>query len=482
VRLTDTGGNPIGWRYTVAATEQAETYDNSGKLISVANRAGVSQTLAYDTSGRLSTVTDAFGRSLSFNYDANNRISTLTVPGGGTYAYTYTAANNVSSVTYPDTKVRTYVYNESANTSGANLPYAMTGIIDEASTRFATFKYDSSTRVLSSEHAGSAEKYSFSYLGSSTTVTDPLNTARTYNFTTSLGVARNTAVSQPCTSGCSGGGAAATSYDANGNVAARTDFNGNKTCYAYDTARNLETFRLEGLASGLSCPANLATYTPTAGTRQRKISTQWNATHRLPSQIDEAGKRTTFTHDAIGNVLTKTVLDISTSESRTWSYTYDGYGRILTADGPRTDVSDVTTYTYYNCATGYQCGQVQTITNALGHVTTYNTYNVHGQPLTITDPNGVVTTLTYDLRQRLTSRTVGTEQTTFAYWPTGLLKKTTLPDGSFLQYTYDAAHRLTEIQDSEGNRIVYTLDNMGNRTAENVYDPSSLLTQTHARL
>jgi YD repeat-containing protein len=49
-------------------------------------------------------------------------------------------------------------------------------------------------------------------------------------------------------------------------------------------------------------------------------------------------------------------------------------------------------------------GQLQTVTDALGHVTTYNTYNTFGQPLTITDPNGTVTTLTYDKRQRLLSR------------------------------------------------------------------------------
>src|SRR5207245_974777 len=111
----------------------------------------------------------------------------------------------------------------------------------------------------------------------------------------------------------------------------------------------------------------------------------------------------------------RTVTDttVTPNASRTWTYTYDSYGRRLTADGPRTDVSDSTTYTYYTCTTGYQCGQLQTVTNAAGQITTYNTYNAHGQPLTITDPNGVVTTLTYDLRQRLTSRQVGTETTTF---------------------------------------------------------------------
>ena len=57
-----------------------------------------------------------------------------------------------------------------------------------------------------------------------------------------------------------------------------------------------------------------------------------------------------------------------------------------------------------------------------------------------------------------------------------------MPDGSFLEYTYDDAHRLTQLKDSEGNRIVYTLDAMGNRTAEQVYDPSSALTQTRTRV
>ena len=65
--------------------------------------------------------------------------------------------------------------------------------------------------------------------------------------------------------------------------------------------------------------------------------------------------------------------------SRTWTYTYNGYGQVLTIDGPRTDVSDVTTVAYYSCATGTQCGQINTLTNALGQITTFNTYNAYGQ-------------------------------------------------------------------------------------------------------
>ena len=35
----------------------------------------------------------------------------------------------------------------------------------------------------------------------------------------------------------------------------------------------------------------------------------------------------------------------------------------------------------------------------------------------------------------------------FDYWPTGQLKKSTLPDGASLTFTYDAAQRLTDVTD-----------------------------------
>jgi YD repeat-containing protein len=168
--------------------------------------------------------------------------------------------------------------------------------------------------------------------------------------------------------------------------------------------------------------------------------------------------------------------------SRVWTYTYDSYGRMLTAKLPRTDVNATTTYAYYTCTTGSRCGEVETITDALGHVWTFNTYNAHGQPLTITDPNGVVTTLTYDKRLRLLSRAVGTLKTSYSYYPTGLLDAVTLPDSSTVTYTYDPAHRLKQITDSLGNIIKYTLDNMGNHTGENSYDPSGTLHRTHAQM
>jgi hypothetical protein len=44
--------------------------------------------------------------------------------------------------------------------------------------------------------------------------------------------------------------------------------------------------------------------------------------------------------------------DRATSESRTTTFTYSSLGQLLTINGPRTDVTDVTTLTYYACTSG----------------------------------------------------------------------------------------------------------------------------------
>jgi YD repeat-containing protein len=241
----------------------------------------------------------------------------------------------------------------------------------------------------------------------------------------------------------------------------------------------------------------------------RKITTDWHARWRLPTRIAEPLRRTTFAYNgdsgtscapgtatinegggspvALPMLCSKSAQATSDANgaqgfsatligtARASAFTYNATGRVLTVDWPRTDVSDVTTYTYDTD------GNVATITNAASHVTSITSYNDHGQPLTIVDPNGVSTTMVYDARQRLTSRTTGAETTSYDYDHAGQLVKVTLPDGSYLTYTYDAAHRLTELSDNLGNRITYTLDAMGNRTAEQVRDPSDNLAQTRSR-
>jgi YD repeat-containing protein len=102
--------------------------------------------------------------------------------------------------------------------------------------------------------------------------------------------------------------------------------------------------------------------------------------------------------------------------------------------------------------------------------------------LFIIDPNGLITTLTYDTRQRLTSRTVGGETSAYAYDNMGQLTQITLPDGQQLHYTWDGAHRLTGIADGLGNSLHYTLDAAGNRLQEDIKDPAQQLTRTRRHI
>jgi YD repeat-containing protein len=170
-----------------------------------------------------------------------------------------------------------------------------------------------------------------------------------------------------------------------------------------------------------------------------------------------------------------------TGTPRTWNYTYNSSGQVLTVNGPRTDVSDITTYSYYTAdsATGlYRRGDLKDVKNALNHTTQFTVYDAHGRPKTLIDPNGLTTQLTYWPRGWLKSRTVGSEVTNYAYDGVGNLTKITLPDGSFLTYAYNAAHQLTDLEDNLGHTIHYTLDLMGNRTGEEVFDPQGTLKQT----
>jgi RHS repeat-associated protein len=473
IRLTVTGSG-----FTVTDDDDnVETYNSTGVLQSITSRSGVVQTIAYDTNGLFLSATDSFGNSLTVSRNVVGSISQIALGGGGKVQYVYDGFFRLATVTNLDGTTRSYQY------GNATFVNALTALVDENGTAYSTWGYNSQEQATSTEEAGGAGATNITYNPDGTvTWTDALGAVRTFTYTRIGDVNQVSGISGSQCPTCQE--MAATTYDAYGWLASRTDYNGNVTCYANDPVRGLELVRVEGFASGSTCPTNLASYTPAAGTTQRKISTNWNATYRLPTSITEATRTTAFNYDSSGNLRTKTITDttVSPNVSRTWTYTYDSFGRVLTAQGPRTDVNSTRTYTYYGCTSGAQCGQVQTVTDELGHVTTFNTYNAYGEPLTITDPNGVVTTLTYDARQRITSRSPAGETTSVTYYPTGLTKQVTLPDGSFLKYAYDAAHRLTGFTDSLGDQVAYTLDALGNHTAQNVYDPSNALALTRTQV
>lgn len=479
------------------ADNRIQRYDLTRKLIWETAPTGTRTDLEYDQNGRVSRIVGPFGATLGLAYGANGRLATLTDPSGRTVSYSYDTYDNLTTVQYPDGTKKSYLYE---NTSKRHL---LTGIVDEKGIRYATFAYDTSGRVSSSEHAGGAVRVNLVYnTNGTTTVTDALGTARLYTFKDVGGRKKIAGLSKPCDS-CSSNFANAT-YDTSGNITSRTDFNGNKTCYGYDLSRNLETVRVEGVAASDDCAQILLT--PPADTRV--INTQWHPEWRTPTRVAGPNKITTYTFNGQEGTTcappgSSTVLACSKTEQatsdnngaqafdsvptgapRTWGYSYDSLGRLLSVDGPRTDVPDITTYTYYeqsDICIGCR-GNLKSVTNAAGHVSTYTRYNTDGLPEEVVDANGLATTIGYDSRGRLASLARGAEITQYSYEPSGALAQVTLPDASHFTYEYDAAHRLTGIKDALGNRMGDTLDALGNRVKEDVFDPQGQLQQTRSRV
>ena len=503
--------------------------------------------------GLLIQVGDSFGRTVKFRYeqpvDASQspRVVLITAPDGLIIRLDYDANGYLRTLTWPDGTVRTFTYEQSG------LPWALTGVVDENNKRHSNYTYDNVGRATSTELAGGVDRYTVSYPGgqaaawsvtevpgvnilcrehrwvapTGTTLTLPNGQSSAMQAGITQGMVGLTNQSQPAGSGCTAS-TSAQDYDPNGNVNQIDDFSGTRTCYANDLTRNLQTVRIEGLANTQACsastPANAA-----LPTGSRKVSTKWHPDWRLSTTVAEPGRITTSIYNGQPDpfnggaatscapstallpdgksiaVLCKQVEQATTDAdghlgfsaglqsgvaNRQTTWTYNQYGQVLTEDGPRTDVSDVTTYTYYSdasftgegaAAQGHFIGDLQSVTNAAGKVTSYSKYNRHGQLLESTDPNGVLTVNTYDLRQRLLSSTVGGQTTSYAYDPVGQLKKVTLPDASWIGYDYDDAHRQIAVYDHKGNRTEYKLDNAGNRTGETTKDPNGALKRQLSR-
>ena len=160
----------------------------------------------------------------------------------------------------------------------------------------------------------------------------------------------------------------------------------------------------------------------------------------MPTQVVEAGLTTDYTYDTSGRVLTKTQTDTTTitvpyatnGRTRTWTYSWSTTGQLLSVDGPLAGVGDKVTYGYSTS------GYLGTVTNELGKITTVNTANWRGQPLTVTDSNGVGSTFTYDIQGRVLTATVNPgaaqSQYGFTYDAVGNVTQVTLPKSGYVQY------------------------------------------------
>jgi RHS repeat-associated protein len=441
-----------------------EYYSLTGQLVSITDTNGLATQYHYGTNDKVTSIIGPWGHTLSLTYNHDDLINTATDSLGYTWVYGYDTNRNLVSVTYPDfdpqdlsnNPIKTYHY------ENINFPNHLTGITDERGDRYATFTYNSSGLAIGTEHGITTngvpqEAYSLHYDSSTqTTVTDAAGTVQIMSFTEQLGRKKLTQ-SQHVADGLS----INKSYDSNNNLLSRIDEEGRLTQYTYN-AYNQKTSTIEAVGTPEQRTTIYAYYS--------------NAIDLITNVIREsvsAGDHfeTTTVYDTHLNPVSVTQTGFQPDESvisRSTSMTYDSAGRVLSIDGSRTDTADITTLTYYTCATGAECGQLASVTNAAGHTTTYDMYDANGRPLQITDSNGTVSTSVYDYRGRLISSTltplIGIPRTTlYAFDDANQLESVTYADGVTALYHYDAAHDLISVTDNIGNRVEYLYDSRGNK-------------------
>jgi RHS repeat-associated protein len=462
-----------GWLYVRAADDSRYRFDTAGRLLAIARRGGQVLQLSYSATGLLVAVNNAFGRALGFGYDEAGRLVAVATPDGQTLRYGYEGVGDgarLTLVTHPDGSQRRYHYED------PRWPQALTGITDEADLRVSSFEYDAQGRAVGTTRAGGVGSYSVRFESPSSAspgskggliapgpldasayrlqadITDPLGNATRHVWVGAEGQMRRQGASAPL----AGSLVADRLFGPAALPLIETDFLGVRTERQWDALRQLplSTTRAAGL--------------PESQTTQ----TQWHPSLRLPLRVSEAGRTTDHAYDEAGNVLTRSVTDAATGQTRTEAWTYTPQGLPETYADP---TGALWRYEYDNQ------GRRTRITDPLGRATRF-THDGAGRVLTQTDPTGLVTSYAYDARGRLLSEARGAEFTAYGYTATGRLAAVQRPNGHRIEYRWDAAGRLLGASDNRGADISFSLDAQGNRLREEVRGPGGQIERVTTRV
>ncbi len=318
----------------------------------------------FNTSGKLTQLQNGYGQVLNMIYDTSGHLIRIFEPvSNQALTLHYNGAGLIDTVTDNLGRQVSFTYDASNNLT----------VITDANGNKTTYayQYDDAGRLASFTDPAGTVSYTYDPNGNVLTVNDAV-----------YGVITRT-------------------YDALNRVTSYTDTQGNTIQYTYDPVGNLTTLTYPGgrQVHYTYDPANrLTSVTDWAN---RTTTYQYDQNNRLVKTTRPDGSVLTMSYDAAGQLLQQKDVDANGKVVAQYDYTYDNVGNPLTEQTvphpqPFYLPNTVCTYTYDNRIATYNSQPV-----------TYdNDGNMTYGPLT-----GVMSTYTYDARNRLT--TAGT--TTYLY-------------------------------------------------------------------
>jgi RHS repeat-associated protein len=532
------------------------TYNDYGQLATETDPGGATSGGSPQSQGASSAYPD--GAATAYTYDPAGNVARMTDPDGNTYAYTYNEYNEVTQITLytPSTSqsdpTATCTSGEVQDTDGGcdlvldSYAYDPSGLLASATDamgRITTYSYDNNQDLIAVQQQppsgpGRQTAYTYDPAGNliGTDVSDlPVQNQTVTDYTVDAADRVTSQVFDPPPAGQTTSGyldrTTSYTYNADDDVTAETvsDPNGSATTdYGYDssgdeTSQTVQngsadpqttwTYNELGEQTSVTDPdgnttdygydqaGDLTTVTgppsPTAvyggtDTTARSISEYGYDTYGDRTQVaDPDGATSSASYDGAGQI---TSIDLpaytppgsSSAITATISLAYDGDGDLASETDPD---GNVTSYTYD--ALGDELSQTGPApAGAASPPVSTATYDSDGEQLSATDPDGDTTQATYDYFGDESSSTEALGNvTTYSYDYLGDPVRVSTPDGVTTTDTYDHGGELTSTADATGDVTSYAYDYAGRpvkvtlpdgTSTVSAYDPAGDLTSMTA--
>jgi RHS repeat-associated protein len=428
------------------------TYNNFAEPLTVTDPLGNVTTNTYDAAGDLLTVTTPAPNGTTaasvtqFAYNPLGEMTQITDPLGRITKIAYTSVGLINTITDAQNNVTTYSYDSRGNRTS----------VTDAMSNQTTFTYDSGNRLLTISYPGNTTTtFTYDYRGRRTSVTDQNSKTTSY------------------------------AYDDADRLTSVTDSNNHVTYYAYDTESNLTSIEdANGNTTSFGYDAyGRVIQTTFPSTHYEQYG--YDATNNLTSKTDRNGQTIQYVYDDLYRLTQKNYPNSTSVE-----YVYDLVGKLQQV----TDPTGTYDFAYDNMGrlvgttTQYTFLSNTTYTNAY-------TYDADSNRVSMTDPQGGVTSYVYDTLNRLSTLTppsaFGSGSFGFSYDMLSRRTQMTRPNGVTTNYTYNNLSQLLSVLHQVGTNTIdgatYTVDPSGNRTAKTdmyagvtsnyTYDPLYELTQ-----